>query len=648
MRILHLFSDWKWTGPAEPALRQASELAERGHDVFFACASPPHPVEDSLLQRAREAPVHVLEGLRLEKHFKILADAADVRVLRRRMEEIGIDVVHVHRDQDHLIGGAAARRAGAVIVRTNHTARPFHPLSIRKRLLVHRFCDRLVEVSREALETNRETFGLAETRSAWIETAVDLERFRPGGAEPLREELGLDPRHVVVGIVARVQRHRRFEILFEAFDKSLRQRPELRLLMVGRGTHYDTVARIPIDVLGLNNQVVQAGYRKEDFPGVLACFDMKVFLQPGTDGSCRAVREAMAAGIPVIASRRGMLPELVAEDTGVLVDDAPEALAEAIARLADDRELRKRLGRNARREAERRFDPGRNAEALETLYGEALEEAKRRTAVPATEAPVEPKSAPAPVDPRNEPVLDDMSEVGEWPDMTPQALPPPETGTGTEAVDVSVVVVNWNGRDLLPACLESIQAGRGSLRVETVVVDNGSRDGSAAYVRDAWPDVRRIENPENRGFGAANNQAFRQARGRNVLLLNSDARLEPGTLQVLSDFLDGDANAGAVTPLLVDEAGGRQNAFDNFPTLASELLNKDLLRLLMPGRFPGKRREFPAPVEVESALGACLLLKRKFLERAGGFDEDYFFFLEETDLCYRIRELGGTIHLHPG
>ena len=116
----------------------------------------------------------------------------------------------------------------------------------------------------------------------------------------------------------------------------MRTRPELLLVLVGRGTHFEEVAKEPIEELGISKRVVTAGYRREDYPGVLACFDMKVFLVPGTDGSCRAVREAMASSIPIIAARRGMLPELVEEGTGVVIDDTVEGLSEAILRMASD------------------------------------------------------------------------------------------------------------------------------------------------------------------------------------------------------------------------------------------------------------------------------------------------------------------------
>jgi GT2 family glycosyltransferase len=245
---------------------------------------------------------------------------------------------------------------------------------------------------------------------------------------------------------------------------------------------------------------------------------------------------------------------------------------------------------------------------------------------------------------------DGLATVGEWPGIDISGIPPSSVKeTAVEKpVDVSVVVVNWNGAELLPECLASIGPGAGRLTAEVIVVDNGSTDGSVEYLRTRHPGVKLIVNSKHLAFGAANNLAFESARGSKILLLNSDARLRPGTLSTLSDFLDGRPDSAAVTPALVGGDGKPQNAFDNLPTLTTELLNKHLFRALFPERFPGKKRKASSPVEVESAIGACLLLRREALDKAGTFDESFFFFLEETDLCRRLRGQGYGIHFHPG
>jgi glycosyltransferase involved in cell wall biosynthesis len=203
--------------------------------------------------------------------------------------------------------------------------------------------------------------------------AVDLARFAPKPPDPaLRAALGLGPQQRAVGVVARVQRHRRFDLLLEAMLRLAPRDPTARLLVVGRGTHIDAVAKRPAAELGIADRVLFAGYREADYVDVLRTIDVLTFLVPGSDGSCRALLEAHACGIPAVASRRGALPEIVADgETGLLVDEDPEALCAAWQALLADSERRVRMGRSARQRAERCFDPARLAKEVESLYDAA-------------------------------------------------------------------------------------------------------------------------------------------------------------------------------------------------------------------------------------------------------------------------------------
>ena len=138
----------------------------------------------------------------------------------------------------------------------------------------------------------------------------------------------------------------------------------------GIGTEMESVAVRPTRERGLDDAVVFPGYlRGDEYVAALRALDAKVFLMPGTDGSCRAAREAMALGTPIIAARRGMLPELVADrETGLVIDDTPENLANAIIELARNEDLRRRMGEAARQTALRRFDPVTQAEQVEKVY----------------------------------------------------------------------------------------------------------------------------------------------------------------------------------------------------------------------------------------------------------------------------------------
>lgn len=213
-------------------------------------------------------------------------------------------------------------------------------------------------------------------------------------------------------------------------------------------------------------------------------------------------------------------------------------------------------------------------------------------------------------------------------------------------MDLSVIVVSFNGREMTLDCLDAVAAGTKRPH-EILLVDNGSSDGTPDAVAARFPAAKVIRNPENRGFAAAVNQGIAASSGRIIVLLNNDARPDPGALDALAAYLEGHAEAGMAGPQLVHEDGRPQNSFDNVPTAASVLLNKALLRALFPSRYPSKRQDRPEPFEVESLIGASLAVKREVVEKIGPLDEDYFIYLEETDWCLRARRAGWKVMMLP-
>jgi GT2 family glycosyltransferase len=214
--------------------------------------------------------------------------------------------------------------------------------------------------------------------------------------------------------------------------------------------------------------------------------------------------------------------------------------------------------------------------------------------------------------------------------------------------DVSIVIVNWNTREDLLRCLASVDEEVRGVTSEVIVVDNGSGDGSAEAVRRAYPRSIVIENARNLGFAHATNQGLKTMKGRYALLLNPDARLKTDAVEKLVSFMDGQQDAGVGGGQLLDADGSRQNSIANLPSLATELLNKSLLRRCFSRRFPGKERHYPGPIEVESVIGACMLVRRAAIDAVGLLDEGYFLFFEETDWCYRMRRGGWKVFHVPG
>jgi GT2 family glycosyltransferase len=214
-------------------------------------------------------------------------------------------------------------------------------------------------------------------------------------------------------------------------------------------------------------------------------------------------------------------------------------------------------------------------------------------------------------------------------------------------MNLSVIIVNWNTKDLLCQCLDSLNQVAKKIDMEIFVVDNGSMDGSGEVVRKRFPGVKLVENRMNLGFAKANNQALRLSKGKYVLLLNPDTQIKRGAIEEMILFMNAYPEVGVVGGQLLNSDGSKQNSIANFPSLATELLNKSLLRWLFPENFPGKEKSYLGPIEVNSVIGACMMVRREATEQVGLLDEDYFLFLEETDWCYRMKKAGWKIYHVP-
>jgi GT2 family glycosyltransferase len=216
-------------------------------------------------------------------------------------------------------------------------------------------------------------------------------------------------------------------------------------------------------------------------------------------------------------------------------------------------------------------------------------------------------------------------------------------------LDLSVIVVSWNTKDLLRQCLQSVYDTAGDLAFEVLVVDNGSTDGSPGMVKRHFPRVRLLENGCNAGFAGANNQGMALGRGRYLLLLNSDAALADGGVQKVVRFMDERPDVGVSGVKLLNLDGTFQASYADFPTLTSEFLVATGLGSRWVSLYYPSPRPQPGEGarEVDWIAGAFMLLRREVFEQVGGMDEAYWMYSEETDWCYRIRQAGWKIYYLP-
>lgn len=212
---------------------------------------------------------------------------------------------------------------------------------------------------------------------------------------------------------------------------------------------------------------------------------------------------------------------------------------------------------------------------------------------------------------------------------------------------LSIIILNRNTSRLLITCLESVFALDLKQSPEVIVVDNGSNDDSVEKTRTLFPGVNLYEAGRNLGFAAANNLAASKISGDFLLLLNTDVILEKDSVSKMLELAKEDDRIGIVAPQLLNTDGTNQTSYEATPTLLTECTNRSLLKRLFPRRYPGKNQALTEPVDVETVIGAVMLVRRKAFEEVGGFDESYFFFFEETDLAVRLRSAGWLVKHEP-
>ncbi len=235
----------------------------------------------------------------------------------------------------------------------------------------------------------------------------------------------------------------------------------------------------------------------------------------------------------------------------------------------------------------------------------------------------------------------------------PRASAPLSGEAGDPAAPLlTIVIASWNTRDLLRACMSTIEAERRAMpgvEIETMVADNASSDGTCEMLEEEYPQAILIRNPSNLGFAAATNQGLRRARGRYALMLNPDTEMSPGALSGMIEFMEQTPAAGAAGACLVNADGSLQASASPAPGLLREAWRLFHLDRLIPfSRYPLQRWAGGPARVVDVAQGACLILRRSALEQVGLLDEGYFMYTEEVDLCCRLRRQAWSVYWLPG
>ena len=378
LRILHLLSNWKWTEISEPAVELALVQRKFGADIEFVCGHDPiRGSKFGVEYHARRKGLDSLHVLDMPKHFNpvtLMKDVARVVPLVKRFKP---DIIHCHKKNAHLIGFLS--RSGskpAVIVRGCYD--PEGPSQdLMSRLLYRIGTDGIVVINAKSKQAAVARHGLSAKTVQIVEPGIDLDRFSPRRKiSENRPAFGLQPDSFVIGVVTRIRDSRRLDIPLVAVHALAQSYPQLQMLLVGRGSDgaVERLVTRPAREMNIADRIVLAGYCERDrLVAAYRAMDVLIYPIPGSDKSCRTVREAMAAGVPVIAPAFGFLTELIEDDiNGKLMDTAGERLATILEELILNKTKLGEMGRQSLTTAVRRFAPGLQARKTLAFYHQLL------------------------------------------------------------------------------------------------------------------------------------------------------------------------------------------------------------------------------------------------------------------------------------
>ncbi len=373
MKILHLLSNHKWTECSELAVDLACAQKSLGADVCLVCGKLEGTNPLDVAYHARQKGIDDIIALpEMSKHLRITTTLQGVKKIRDIILSKTPDVIHCHMLNAHLLTGLAIKnlKTRPLLIRTIYDPEGLGR-DLRSRWCRRRATHGFIVVSEKARLS-----ALAQNVPAGavevIAPGIDTNRFSPN--RELKHSLALTPLEgcFAAGVVSRIRKARRLDVSLKAINELHCSYPGLRLLLVGRGRPgaFEKVIEAPALKMGIRDKIVDVGYcLGDDLVAAYRRMDVLLYAVPGTDKTCRTVREALACGVPVIASRIGFLPELIEDGkNGYLVDLSSNGFAAALKRLMDSPDTLKKLSRQALTKAQERFDLRTQAEKTFQFY----------------------------------------------------------------------------------------------------------------------------------------------------------------------------------------------------------------------------------------------------------------------------------------
>ena len=373
LNIIQIISSPWWTGASEPALQLSLGLSNLGHNVNFSCI-----LGEDLEKKAER------HGLKIVKQFVPTRNLNPYKVVNfvisfsRFLDDSRIDIIHTHLTADHWLAtfSRMLAKSSPKIVRTIHNSRVSRSTFLDNYLL-GKCSDRLIAVNRFIKNFLHLKLEIPSQKVDVVQGSVDLKKFNPEkrieNRKTGREILGVGEEFFVIGIVSRLASDRGYDFLLKGFKKLSMDFSNVKLVIIGKGEFLPDL-EYRVEQLGLNQIVSFAGYHEEDLVEVLSALDLFTLMAPGSEGSCRAVLEAMAMGLPsVVTNLKGLDEVILHEKNAYSVPYGNEKkLVESFKKIIVDEDMRDSFSKNARIHVEESFDRVYQSEKIETIYREVL------------------------------------------------------------------------------------------------------------------------------------------------------------------------------------------------------------------------------------------------------------------------------------
>lgn len=351
-------------------------LTKEGVDVTVAYRKTPIDFpERTVAKEVKARRLPFFDGFRLNRYFSAKDWLFDMRAISSYVAREGIDIVHANLSHDHYTAlfSLSFSRQKPLLVRTDHK-RDGTPYNVFMAWAFGK-TDGLVTYSTKILAHDAKAFAFPDERTCVIPPGITPYR---GPVKNLKEEFGIGPDEKVVGVIGRLKPDRGFDVILKAFRQARDRVGKAKLIIVGRSSQIEKSVKEPLAALGLQDDVILAGYRVADYFSVISTFDLFVMMRAGSDGSARALREVMAMGKPAVVSDKGMLPELVHNGvSGFVARAEPDDLANKMILLLEDDEKRKTFGANAGKIAREEWDYSAQGRKLAEFYRRLMALGKR-------------------------------------------------------------------------------------------------------------------------------------------------------------------------------------------------------------------------------------------------------------------------------